>query len=66
MGGLCELMHQSVGSSCDHKVVPHCPLSSRQGNQVMSIGEFSIEVGDYLLGGSMDCQGNISTRSRGA
>jgi len=31
----------------------------------MHVSKFGIEVGDYLLGGSMDCQGNISTRGRG-
>ncbi len=36
-----------------------------QGYRVVGIDEFSIEVGDYLLGGSMDRQGNISTRYRG-
>ncbi len=65
MGGLNELICQSVGSSHDHKVVLHCPPCSRQGNWVMSIGEFGIEVGDYLLRRSMDRQGDISTRGRG-
>ncbi len=66
MGGLHELIHQSVRSSCDHKVVLCCPLCSRQGDRMVSIGKFDIEVGDYLLGGLMDHQGNISTRDRGA
>ncbi len=33
---------------------------------MVGIGEFGVEVGDYLLGGSTDHQGNISTRCRGA
>jgi len=60
------LICQSVGSGHDHKVVLRSPPSSRQGNRVVGISEYSIEVGDYLLGGSMDRQGNISTRGRGA
>ncbi len=56
---------QSVGSSCDHKVVLCCPPSSGQGDRVVGIREFNVEVGNYLLGGSMDCQGNVSTRYRG-
>ena len=65
MGSLCELICQSVRSSCNHKVVFHYPPCSRQGNWVVSIGEFSIEVGNYLLGRLTDCQGNTSTRGRG-
>ena len=56
---------QGVRSSHDHKVVLHCPPSSRQGYRVVGIDEFGVEVGNYLLGGLMDCQGNISTRGRG-
>jgi len=33
---------------------------------VVGIGEFGIEVSDYLLGRSTDCQGNVSTRGGGA
>ncbi len=66
MGSLRELICRSVGASHDHKVVLHCPPSGRQGYRVVGISKFGIEVGDYLLGGSTDHQGNISTRSRGA
>ncbi len=66
VGCLRELIHRSVRSSHDHKVVLHCPPSGRQGNQVVGVHKFGIEVGDDLLGGSTDCQGNISTRGRGA
>ena len=59
-------MHQSVGSSCDHQIVLCHPPSSGQGDRVVGSGHFSIEVGDYLLGGSADHQGNVSTRCRGA
>ncbi len=59
------MMHQSVGSSRDHKVVLCYPPSGRQGYRVVGIEEFSVEVGDYLLRGSTDHQGNISTRDGG-
>ena len=62
MGSLHELIRRGVRSSCDHEVVLRCPPSGRQGNRVVSIGEYGVEVGDYLLGGSTDHQGNISTR----
>ncbi len=65
MGGLHELIRQSVKASRDHEVVLHCPPSGRQGYRVVGISEFGVEVGDDLLGGLMDCQGNISTRCRG-
>ncbi len=66
VGGLCELIRQGIGSSCDHEVIFCCPPSGRQGNQVGSIGKLGVEVDDYLLGRSTDCQGNIATRGRGA
>ncbi len=62
MGGLREVICRGVRSSCNHEVVLHCPPSSRQGNGVVGFREFGVEVGDYLLGGSTDHQGNISTR----
>ncbi|HYS44127.1 MAG TPA: hypothetical protein VEM32_09135 [Geobacteraceae bacterium] len=66
MGGRRELMRRSVGSSGDHKVILRCPPGGRQGNRVLAVSEFGVEVGDYLLGGSTDRQGNVSTRHRGA
>ncbi len=59
------MIRRSVGSSCDHEVVLHSPPSGRQGNRVVGISEYSVKVGDYLLGSATDRQGNISTRGRG-
>jgi len=60
------LIRRSVGSSRDHKVLLCCLPSGRQGYRVVGIDEFGVKVCDYLLGGLMNHQGNISTWGRGA
>ncbi len=65
MGSLCELICQSVRSSHDHKVVLRCPPSSRQGNQVVSVHEFNVEVGDYLLGDRQIAMGTSAPGAEG-
>ncbi|HYS43376.1 MAG TPA: hypothetical protein VEM32_05280 [Geobacteraceae bacterium] len=61
-----ELMRRGIGSSGDHEVILCCPPCGGQGNRVLAVSEFGVEVGDNLLGGSTDRQGDISTRCRGA
>src|SRR6266702_2854436 len=59
-------MRRSGGTSHDHEVVLRSPPCGGQGNRVVGVHKFGVEVGDYLLGGSTYRQGNISTSCRGA
>ncbi len=59
-------MRRSIGSGRDHEVLLRCPPSGRQGDWVVGIGEFGVEVFDNLLRGSTNRQGNVSTRGGGA